>query len=114
MTERTYRIGEAARILDLEGYVLRYWETEFSQLHPTRTEKGQRLYSEADLSLLRRIRYLLHEQGMTIDGARKVLEGDAVPKTEPTSQTSSTAVLRQVASELESLQRLLSGSSPSD
>ena len=49
MTEQTYRIGEAARLLDLEGYVLRYWETEFAQLRPGRTPKGQRLYSEADL-----------------------------------------------------------------
>ena len=61
MTERTYRIGEAARLLDLEGYVLRYWETEFAQLRPGRTPKGQRVYSEADLALLRRIRELLHE-----------------------------------------------------
>ena len=45
MTERTYRIGEAARLLDLEGYVLRYWETEFAQLRPGRTPKGQRVYS---------------------------------------------------------------------
>ncbi len=75
MTERTYRIGEAARLLDLEGYVLRYWETEFAQLRPGRTPKGQRVYSEADLALLRRIRELLHERGMTIEGARRVLAG---------------------------------------
>ena len=75
MTERTYRIGEAARLLELEGYVLRYWETEFPQLAPLRTPKGQRLYTDADLDLLRRIRSLLHEHGMTIEGARRVLEG---------------------------------------
>lgn len=73
MTEQTYRIGEAARLLNLESYVLRFWETEFSQLRPARTPKGQRLYSEADMELLRRIRFLLHEQGMTIEGARRVL-----------------------------------------
>lgn len=76
MTEQTYRIGEAARLLDLEGYVLRYWETEFAQLRPGRTPKGQRLYSEADLALLRRIRDLLHGRGMTIEGARRVLDGE--------------------------------------
>ena len=74
MTGRTYRIGEAARLLKLEGYVLRFWETEFEQLRPLRTPKGQRLYSDADLVVLRRIRTLLHEQGMTIEGARRVLE----------------------------------------
>ena len=63
MTGRTYRIGEAARLLKLEGYVLRFWETEFEQLRPLRTPKGQRLYSDADLVVLRRIRTLLHSNG---------------------------------------------------
>ncbi|MBO4368957.1 MAG: MerR family transcriptional regulator, partial [Desulfovibrio sp.] len=78
MPEKTYRIGEAAELLNLKSYVLRFWETEFPQLAPLRTEKGQRLYSEEHLALLRRIKQLLHEQGMTIDGARRVLEGSAV------------------------------------
>lgn len=73
MAENTYRIGEAADLLQLKSYVLRFWETEFTQLAPLRTDKGQRLYTEAHLELLRRIRHLLHEQGMTIDGARRVL-----------------------------------------
>ncbi len=73
MAERTYRIGEAASLLNLKTYVLRFWETEFPQLVPLRTEKGQRLYTEADLALLRRIRFLLHERGLTIEGARRML-----------------------------------------
>ena len=73
MAERTYRIGEAASLLNLKTYVLRFWETEFPQLDPLRTEKGQRLYTEADLALLRRIRFLLHERGLTIEGARRML-----------------------------------------
>lgn len=76
--EKTYRIGEAAELLDLKPHVLRFWETEFPQLAPLRTGKGQRLYTESHLALLRRIRQLLHEQGMTIPGARRVLEGSAV------------------------------------
>ncbi|MDR1777707.1 MAG: MerR family transcriptional regulator [Desulfovibrio sp.] len=78
MSEKTYRIGEAAELLNLKTHVLRFWETEFPQLSPTRTDKGQRLYTEGDMTLLRRIRQLLHEQGMTIEGARRVLEGSAV------------------------------------
>lgn len=78
MAERTYRIGEAASLLNLKTYVLRFWETEFPQLAPLRTEKGQRLYTEADLALLRRVRFLLHERGLTIEGARRILaERDA-------------------------------------
>lgn len=75
MPERTYRIGEAARLLKLESFVLRYWETEFSQLQPVRTPKGQRQYTAADLQMLRHVRFLLHEQGLTIEGARRVLDG---------------------------------------
>ncbi len=71
---RTYRIGEAAHILGLEPYVLRYWETEFSQLKPLRTSRGQRLYTEEHLLLLRRIKYLLYREGLTIAGAQQKLE----------------------------------------
>ena len=74
-----YRIGEAARALTLQTSVLRCWEGEFPVLQPVRTPKGQRLYTESDMELLRRIRSLLHEQGMTIEGARRVLSGQAVP-----------------------------------
>ncbi len=71
--EKTYRIGDAARMLNLKTHVLRFWETEFSQLQPIRTDKGQRLYTEENIKLLRTIRHLLHERGLTIDGARKEL-----------------------------------------
>lgn len=77
MHEKTYRIGEAAAKLNLKTYVLRFWEMEFSEIDPIRTEKGQRLYTEKDIALLGRIRYLLHERGLTIEGARRVLEEEA-------------------------------------
>ena len=86
MTQKTYRIGEAARLLELETYVLRFWETEFPQLAPLRTAKGQRLYTEEHLELLRQIRRLLHEQGLTIEGARRVLGGAPEPTAPPVSR----------------------------
>ncbi len=73
MSGRMYRIGEAAALLGLKSYVLRFWETEFPQLEPVRTERGQRLYTEEHIDLLRLIRHLLHERGLTIDGARRIL-----------------------------------------
>lgn len=76
---RLYRIGEAARALNLQTSVLRFWEGEFPALRPVRTPKGQRLYTESDMELLRKIRSLLHEEGMTIEGARRVLSGQAMP-----------------------------------
>lgn len=73
MAVQYYKIGEAATLLNLKSYVLRFWETEFPDIVPLRTEKGQRLYTREHLALLQRIRYLLHDRGLTIDGARKVL-----------------------------------------
>ncbi len=83
MNAKTYRIGEAAALLNLKTYVLRFWEMEFPQIAPDRTEKGQRLYSEKDLAVLRRIRYLLHERGLTIEGARRILREEAAKGTLP-------------------------------
>jgi DNA-binding transcriptional MerR regulator len=74
--QRTYKIGQAAQRVGLEPYVLRFWETEFPQLQPIRTPKGQRLYTEAHLRLIARIKALLYEHGLTIDGARRKLDQD--------------------------------------
>lgn len=127
MEEKTYRIGEAAELLNLKTYVLRFWETEFPQLDPLRTEKGQRLYSERDIAVLRRIRHLLHERGLTIEGARRILaeEGghaaaEPLPVVAPDSADTTPAVaascdcggvVRDIVAELEQLRRLLAGPS---
>ncbi len=79
MVEKTYRIGEVASMLGLKSYVLRFWETEFSQIDPLRTDKGQRVYTESHVALLKRIKYLLHEKGMTIEGARRMLRMSKSP-----------------------------------
>ncbi len=68
--EKRYKIGEAAQALGLEPYVLRYWESEFPQLVPERTARGQRKYTPEDLVLLRRIKELLYQERVTIEGAR--------------------------------------------
>ena len=115
---RMYRIGEAARELDLQTSVLRFWEGEFPGLQPVRTPKGQRLYTERDMELLRKIRSLLHEQGMTIEGARRVFAGaspSAVPAggSRPASPPSASvsadnaALLQDALRELRELRTLL-------
>jgi len=83
MMGRTYRIGMAAELLGLNTSVLRYWESEFAQIRPLRTKKGQRLYTDEHLELLKRIRTLLHEEGLTIEGAKKRLEQDILERTSP-------------------------------
>ena len=71
--KKTWKIGEVAQLLDVRTSVLRFWETEFPQIEPLRTEKGQRLYTEEHIGVVRKIHSLLYEQGMTIEGAKRVL-----------------------------------------
>lgn len=71
-----YRIGEVAQLVGVDSHVLRYWESEF-RMKPHRSASGQRLYRKDDLSQFLRIRHLLHDEGYTIAGARRVLAGDS-------------------------------------
>lgn len=72
--KRQFKIGEVAKLLDLEPYTLRYWEQEFEVLAPAKTDSGQRAYERWDIELLATIRELLYEEMFTIDGARRQLE----------------------------------------
>jgi DNA-binding transcriptional MerR regulator len=69
-----YKIGEACKVLGIQPYVLRYWETEFPALTPSKSRSGQRVYSEKELEIIRRIKELLYDEGYTIAGAKKKLE----------------------------------------
>ncbi len=71
-----YKIGEACKLLDIQPYVLRYWETEFSALSPNKSKSGQRVYSEQDLQIIARVKELLYDEGYTIAGAKKKLEAE--------------------------------------
>lgn len=71
-----YRIGEACKLLEIQPYVLRYWETEFPFLSPSKSKAGQRVYNERELEVIRRIKELLYEEGYTIAGAKKKIEGE--------------------------------------
>ena len=71
--EKTYKIGQIAGLLGLKPFVLRFWETEFPDLQPIRTPKGQRLYTAEHLRLLKAIQRLMHQEGMTLEGARRKL-----------------------------------------
>ena len=69
-----FKIGEVADLLGVEPYVLRYWESEFSQLAPKKSGTGHRLYRRKDVELLLRIKHLLYEKRFTIEGARQSLQ----------------------------------------
>lgn len=69
-----FRIGEVSKILSVEPYVIRYWETEFKTVNPVRTKTAQRLYRKKDVQELLTIKNLLYAQRFTIDGAKKQLQ----------------------------------------
>lgn len=111
--EKLYRIGEVATLLNLKTSVLRFWESEFPELQPQRSAKGHRSYREKDVAVLRRIKQLLHEQGMTIEGARKVLnspQGGSPLESNETASASAvdTAFLGEIAGELIEIRNMLS------
>ena len=68
-----FRIGEVASLCRLPAYVLRFWETEFPQLKPVKSNTGQRMYRKRDVESVLRIKKLLYENGFTIAGARTQL-----------------------------------------
>ena len=70
-----YSISEVSEITKLKAYVLRYWETEFSQLSPPKNRAGNRTYRQKDIEMILRIKDLLYDKKYTIDGARNCLKG---------------------------------------
>ncbi len=68
-----FKIGEAAKLVGVKTYVLRYWETEFSALKPKKSKNNQRVYSRRDVELAMIIKKLLHKDRFSIEGARSAL-----------------------------------------
>jgi len=107
-----FKIGEVGKLADVPTHVLRYWETEFKDIRPKRASSKQRLYRREDVELILKIKTLLHDQGYTITGARKLIEsGLDIPETaENTSQkpTEMSKALGTIKSELLQLQQFIS------
>lgn len=107
-----FRIGEVSRLCRLPSYVLRFWETEFPQLRPSKSSTGQRMYRRPDVENVLRIKKLLYEQGFTIAGARQYLRAEgkkkqaALPFAAPSADRSQ---LRQLRDGLKDILGLLSG-----
>lgn len=69
----SFKIGEVAELTGLRTSVLRYWETEFSQLKPKKSDFNQRIYSKKDIELVFCIKKLLYRDRFSIEGAQSVL-----------------------------------------
>ena len=84
-----FKIGEAAKIVGVKPYVLRYWETEFSVIRPGKTRSHHRLYRRRDVEALLEIKRLLHNERYTIEGAKRRLKSINRPTvSEPRPQLS--------------------------
>jgi len=77
-------IGEVAKILNLVNkkkgtlntHTIRFWEKEFKQIKPKVLNGNRRYYNNDTIEILKKVKYLLKDQGMTINGAKKVLNSD--------------------------------------
>ena len=107
-----FKIGEVSEIVGVEPYVLRYWETEFELLKPSKAPSKHRLYKKRDVELLLEIKRLLYSEGFTIEGARKRLkEAKKEERSQlklPLSEQKFKSALVKLKKELESLRRLVS------
>jgi len=84
-SDKAYKtIGEVAKILNLKTnnkgelptHIIRFWETQFKQIKPKILNSNRRYYDEKSINLLKKIKFLLKEQGMTIIGVKKILNGE--------------------------------------
>ena len=77
-------IGEVAKILNLKSnkkgvlptHTIRFWETQFKQIKPKVMNANRRYYDENCINLLKKVKFLLKEKGMTINGVKKILNGE--------------------------------------
>ncbi len=104
-----YSINEAAKILELPPYVLRYWEKEFKMLRPKKNRAGRRVYTKRDIELVLNIKKLLYEDGFTIEGARKKLTTMKKEEFEqiPIPFKKSSDIIKEIKEDLNGLKTLL-------
>lgn len=106
-----FRIGEVSELAQTKPYVLRYWETEFPSLKPTKSSTGHRLYRRPDVEMVFEIKRLLYEEGFTIEGARKYLacnSGGAAEAKAATFLPLSDAQVKAIKRELEGILTIVS------
>lgn len=107
-----YSISEVADLVGLPAHVLRYWESQFSVLSPSKNRSGNRVYQRKEIKLILLVKQLLHVEKYTVEGAKQRLDqlrrgGDLARATATALDEQMVAVLRE---ELDSLRDLLAAS----
>ena len=105
MIHKTYKayksIGEVAKILNLVNkkkgtlntHTIRFWEKEFKQIKPNILNGNRRYYNNEAIEVLKKVKYLLKDQGMTINGAKKLLNSDKSLKLDELPKNSINAII---------------------
>ena len=110
-----FKIGEVSAITGMEPYVLRYWESEFKTIKPSRTNSNQRIYRRKDVENILEIKKMLYVEKLTIAGARRKLQDrkaqdkkqldlDFTSKDDPRAHQ---AILKEIKEELMALRKML-------
>lgn len=102
-----FKIGEVSEIAGIASYVLRFWETEFKQIKPKRTDAGQRLYRKQDVVLVLRIKHLLYDRKFTIEGARRHLKKKTNPEQGPPAGEGTVPDIAEIRKELIRIRELI-------
>ena len=113
--DKAYKsIGEVAKILDLVNkkkgtlstHTIRFWEKEFKQIKPNILNGNRRYYNNETIEVLKKVKYLLKDQGMTINGAKKVLNSEKSLKLDELSNNSINAGY-SIKNKLKKISRLI-------
>ena len=91
-----YSISEVSKLTKLKAYVLRYWETEFTQLKPSKNRAGNRTYRQKDIDLILKIKDLLYKEKYTIEGARIAISKKNHPISQNTNKHDSKSLLNSL------------------
>lgn len=107
MEKLYYSISEVSDLLKINASNLRFWEKEFKQLKPRRSDKGTRFYTKDDIELVKQIMFLVNEQNLTLQGAKQKLgqKKDQVEKQQEVVER-----LKRIRAELKGLSKALGGS----
>ena len=108
-----FKIGEVSQLTGIEPYVLRYWESEFKTIKPSRTKSKQRIYRKNDIEIILEIKRMLYEEKLTIAGARKKLQ-ELKSKGKKqlhfdfnSSKKDHHSILREIKEELKTIRKML-------
>ena len=109
-------IGEVAKILGLKDekkgrlntHTIRFWEKKFKQIKPKSFNSNRRYYDQNTIDVLKKIKYLLKEQGMTIEGVKKMLKKDNSLKLDDFSNKSITVRDNNLKTKLSKISKIIS------